>query len=198
MKNLWERMLLLDKEGNGGNGGDGKSKDPPAGKEKEGGKEKPAPTFDDWLKGQDALTQSLIEGHVSGLKTALGSERDARDTAEKDLRDVAKKLEEGSEAQKEVLKLADEVATGNVKADFYEDAHEAGVINIKLAFHIATTEDLFDKRGNADFEKLKENYPELFDKLPRKPAGGAGHGKGDDLGQPGDMNTFIRRQAGRS
>ena len=89
------------------------------------------------------------------------------------------------------------MAVGNTKADFYEDAHEAGISNLKLAYHVATTEDLFDKRGNVDFDKMKENFPELFAKPPRKPQGGAGDGPGDNLGQKAGMSAWIRKEAGR-
>ena len=136
----------------------------------EAGKEvqpKEEPKSLEWKPWHDALpkeAQELVAEREKGLKSALDSERDARKTAEKDLRDVAKKLEEGSEAQQEVLKLADQVAEGTTKADFYEEAHKAGVSNLKLAYHVATTEDLFDKRGAVNFDKMKEAYPELFGK----------------------------------
>lgn len=194
MNDLW-KGLLYDKDAAGGGNGD-------KGDDKDKGGVKPPVKADvlDWETWHGALPkniQTLIADHESGLKTALGSEREARGKAEKDLRAVAKKLEEGSEAQKEVLKLADAVAVGNTKADFYEDAHAAGVSNLKLAYHVATTEDLFDKRGNVDFEKMKTDFPELFTKPPRKPKGGAGDGAGDELGQKAGMSAWIRNQAGR-
>ena len=141
--------------------------------------------------------QKLVADHVSGLKTALDSERDARKTAEGDLRDVAGKLEKGSEAQNEVLKLADAVAAGNLKADFYEDAHKAGVSNLKLAHHIATTDDLFDRKGNVNFDKMKEAYPELF-VTKKAPPANPGDGTGGKLpGEKVDMNALIRKKANR-
>ena len=98
MNDLWKR-LLYDKDAAGG-GGDGKG-DPP--QEPKG--DKPAVLdWETWHKALPKEAQTLIADHESGLKTALGSERDARKTAEKDLREVAKKLEEGSDAQKEILK----------------------------------------------------------------------------------------------
>ena len=141
--------------------------------------------------------QTLIATHESGLKTALDTERDARGKLEEKARKVAGKLEKGSEAQKEVLKLADDVAAGNQKADFYEDAHKNGVSNLPLAYHVATKEDLFDKRGNVDFDKLKKDYPELFGK--KKVAdGSAGEGTGGGLpGKKKDMNAAIRAMAGK-
>ena len=153
--------------------------------------------WDTWHEALPEDAQELVAGHVSGLKTALKSERDARNTAEKDLRDVAGELEKGSEAQKKVLKLADDVAAGNVKTDFYEEAHEAGVSNLKLAFVVAKEDGLFDKRGNANFTKLKESYPELF---TRKKVADGNAGEGTGSGPPKgkiDMNALIRAKAGR-
>jgi len=193
MSKLW-KGIMYDKDAAGGGTGNGEGD--PSGSAAADVK----PVVLDWETWHNALpqdVQTLIADHESGLKTALGSEREARGEAEKDLRAVAKKLEEGSEAQKEVLKLADEVAVKTAKTEFYEYAHEAGIVNLKLAYHVAVTDELFDKRGNVDFEKMKEDYPELFAKTPRKPKGGAGDGVGDDLGQTADMNVFIRRSAGR-
>lgn len=202
MRKWWEGMVLFAPDKAGGGNGDGagdkgNDKDKGAGDKKGDGTGDQAPTFDQWLSGQDAKTKELLSEHTQGLRKALGTERDARKDAEKDLRAVADKLEKGSEAQKEVLRLADEGAAETVKAEFYEDAHEAGIVNLKLAYHVAITDELFDKRGNVDFEKMKVDFPELFGKAPRKPPGGAGDGAGDDLGQPASMNAFIRRQAGR-
>lgn len=154
----------------------------------------------EWDTFHDSLpeeAQKLLSDRESGLKTALKAERDARKDAEKDLRDVAGKLEKDSDAQKEVLKLADEVALGNAKADFYEEAHEEGVSNLKLAYVVAREDGLIDKRGKINFDKMKESYPELFGKK-KVPPGGAGEGTGGK--QPGekvDMNALIRKKAGR-
>jgi len=140
--------------------------------------------------------QNLIATHEGGLKTALETERDSRGQLEKDLKDVAGELEKGSDAQKEVLKLADKVAAGDRKIDFYEDAQKAGISNFKLAYHIAKDDDLFDKRGNVNFEKMKESYPELFTKKKAPPADG-GEGTGGGLpGEKVDMNALIRKKAG--
>jgi len=155
----------------------------------------------EWDAFHNSLTpeaQKLISDRDNGLKSALGKEREARDKAEKDLRDVAKDLKEGSEAQEKVLKLADEVAAESLRADFYEEAHDEGIVNLKLAFHVVQKDELFDRKGNADFKALKKDYPELFGK--RKIASGdGGEGAGGD-GLPRekvDMNALIRKKAGR-
>ena len=154
----------------------------------------------EWDTFHDSLTpeaQKLISDRDSGLKSALGKERDARDKAEKDLRDVAKDLKDGSEAQEKVLELADQAAAESQKADFYEDAHGNGVANLKLAYHVAKTDDLFDKRGNVNWKVMKEEYPELFVKT-KVPSADAGDGTGTGLpGKKVDMNALIRKKAGR-
>jgi len=141
--------------------------------------------------------QALIEAHESGLKTALKSEREARGELESKLKELASKMEEGSEARKEADKLANEVALGNQKADFYEEAHEEGVSNLKLAYVVAVQDGLISSRGKIDFKTMKEEYPELFG---RKivPPGAAGEGTGGRLpGEKVDMNALIRKKAGR-
>lgn len=141
--------------------------------------------------------QKLIADRESGLKSALSNERDARKEAEKNLRDVAADLEKGSEAQKSVLKLADDLAVQTAKADFYEDAHAANVTNLKLAYHIATTEGFISDRGRVDFDGMKKEYPELFAKK-FVPEGGAGDGTGTrPPGKSLTMNDLIRAKAGR-
>ena len=141
--------------------------------------------------------QALIATSESGLKTALSTERDNRKKAEKDLRAVAKELEDGSEAQKEVLRLADENVAINAKADFYEDAHKYGVTNLSLAYLAAKAGDLIDGRGNVNFDKLKEANPELFGKKII-PDVGAGDGTGSrDMPKKVDMNSMIRKKANR-
>jgi len=180
-----------------GGGGEEKPKEgegDPKGKE-EGGE---VLEWDTWHKALPEPAQKLIAERESGLKTALATERDARKTAEKDLRDVAKKLEKGSDAQKEVIKLADAVAETTAKADFYEDAHKAGVSNLKLAHYVAASEGFMDARGNANFEKMKEQYPELFGRKASLPSGNIGDGTdAAPTGKKKDMNTFIRTVAGK-
>ena len=154
----------------------------------------------DYKTWHDALpkeSQALIAEHEGGLTKALGTERDARQDAEKELRKAAAALEKGSEAQKQLEKSADDLAALSTKAEFYEEAHKAGVTNLKLAYHVATTEELFDKRGAVNFEKMKEAYPELFGKK-QVPRGDAGEGTGTAPGgKEISMNAYIRRAAGK-
>jgi hypothetical protein len=157
-----------------------------------------APTFETWLEKQDDTVKGLLDGHIKGLKTALDSERGSRKDMEKQLREMAKKAEDGSEAQKKLTGMADQVSAADRRADFYEEAHRAGVSNIKLAFLVAEKEDLFDSKNRVNFEAMKKDYPELFGGKP-VPDGNAGNGtEGTPGGAAKDMNAMIRRAAGRS
>jgi hypothetical protein len=199
MNELWKNeMFFAPEEGGGGGSGGGEGDPDPTKSKSKGGKGDPTPlTYETLYSGLDATSRDLVDGNIEGLQGALKTERDARTKAEEDLRDVADKLEKGSEAQKEVLRLADDVAANTKRADFYEDANTAGVSNIKLAFHIATTEDMFKRRGGVDFEALKKDYPELFVMKGRKAEGGAGDGTSAELTSKGTFNDWIRRESRR-
>ena len=82
------------------------------------------------------------------------------------------------------------------RAAFAEDAikPEIGCTNVKAAFALATAEDLFDRHGRPDWNALKATAPELF----RKPTSGSADGGAGTRQAPQlDMNTLIRRAAGR-
>jgi len=151
--------------------------------------------YETWLKEQGEDVRGMLETHTQGLKRALVSERENRKTLEKDIRKMAAEAEKGSEAQERLNQLADEMATIDRKANFYEEAHKSGARNLKLAYFTAIQDDLFDKNGVVDFATLKETYPELFE----RPVVPMNAGDGRDAGYPkvAGMNEYIRRKAGR-
>lgn len=153
-------------------------------------------TFDNWVKDQPEEIKTMLDGHTKGLKSALESERGSRKDLEKQLRDLAKKAEAGSEAEKQLTALADQQAAANQRADFYEQAHREGVTNLKLAYTVAVSEELFDKKGNVDFSEMKKSYPELFGQAPRANAN-AGTGTQKPPSPAQNMNDYIRRASGR-
>ena len=156
------------------------------------------PTFDAWFEAQDETTKGLITGHTKGLKSALDSERGMHSDLEKQLREAASKLEEGSEARTALEEQAATLAADSDRADFYETAHAEGITNLRLAW-LAVGEDnsLRDRRGNVNFETLKEKYPELFAGEAKPPPGHPGAGAGAQDKQAGTMNDYILEAAGR-
>jgi len=157
--------------------------------------------YEDWFKAQPEHVKKAIDLHTTGLKTALDSERTSRGNLEKQVRELATKAEKGSEAQTQLTQLADQLQGETQRSDFFEAAHTAGVTNLKLAYVVCQTDELFDKKGNVDFDQLKKKYPELFGRVivqnGKRVKGGAGEGSDQNIQKSGDMNSFIRRASGR-
>lgn len=154
------------------------------------------PTFEGWLAGQDGTVKGLIESHVKGLKTALETERTERGNLSKQLKDLAGKADKDSDLQKALTGAQQQLEAAERRAVFAEEASrpEIGCSNPKLAFVLATQENLFDRRGNPDWTAIKAAAPELFRRGTGSADGGAGAGNGP---QKFDMNMIIRRAAGR-
>jgi hypothetical protein len=148
--------------------------------------------YETWIAEQPETVRAMLDGQTSKLKSALTSERERSKGLEKDLRDAASKAEKGSEAEKRLNQLADQVQAESKKSAFYESAVAAGVNNLKLAFLAATQDDLFKKDGSPDFDALKKSYPELFGTTQ---SNGAGEGSNTPDGKF-DMDAYIRNQLG--
>jgi ABC-type nitrate/sulfonate/bicarbonate transport system substrate-binding protein len=160
--------------------------------------ETPAVTFDKWIEAQPDDVKTLLDGHIKGLKTALDSERESRKGVEKQLKDLATKAELGSEAQKQLTALADQVQASERRQSFYDEAHSQGVSNLKLAYLAATDAGLIDDKGRVNWEQLKKAFPQLFSGVAGgPPRGNAGDGTSTPPGGKVTMNSIIRRAAGQ-
>jgi hypothetical protein len=153
-------------------------------------------TFDDWHKSLDDKAKAHLESHVNGLKTALDSERNSKKDLEKQLRELSAKAEKGSEFEKQLNEISEKLNTTSKRADFMEAAHAAGVKNLKLAWTVAVSDDLFKRDGSPDFDAIKKDYPELFASTTTTNAG-AGNGAGQKGAGTASMNDMIRQAAGR-
>ena len=156
-------------------------------------------TFDAVYKALPEPQRSVIDGHTAGLKSALADERNGRKALEKQLRDLSRQAEEGSTLRAQLDKLAEEQANVTAQAAFFEQAHEAQVKNLRLAWLAAREFGLVDaKSGEADFAKLRQMAPELFAGKPT-PQGNAGNGaKQEGVTAGRNMNDWIRSAAGRN
>ena len=150
-------------------------------------------TWKGFIETQDEKIRDLYNQETHGLKTALDSEREARKETEGKLRELAKNAEAGSEAQKEISKYADKLASIEGQNKFYDQAHNAGVKNLKLAW--IAGQEFKTETGEIEFEKLKVAYPELFTGVQTIPVN-AGSGT-NTPGIKGDFNTTIRKATGR-
>ncbi len=156
-------------------------------------------TFEAVYKALPETQRGAIDGHISGLKTALQDERNGRKELEKQLRALSKTAEEGSAIRAQLDKLAEEQAGTTARAMFFEAAHDAQVKNLRLAWLAAQEYGLVDaKTGEADFAKLKNVAPELFAVKPA-PQGNAGNGaKQTGVADGKNMNDWIRAASGRT
>jgi len=179
-------------ETNGNQQGDGQGGETPA-------PESAAVTFETVYGALPPEQRGVIDTHIGGLKSALKDERDGRKALEKQLRDLSRQAEEGSTLRAQLDKLAEDQATTTAKATFFEQAHDAQVKNLRLAWLAAQDYGLVDaKSGEADFAKLRQQAPELFATKP-VPSANAGNGaKSDGVSDGRNMNDFIRAAAGRA
>lgn len=181
--------LMLDEGAGGGAGGNNSGTGGSDPSQQAGGL-----IYETWIAEQPETVRSMLDGHTTKLKSALTSERERSKGLEKDLRDAASKAEKGSEAEKRLNQLADQVQAESKKSAFYESAGAAGVNNLKLAYIAATQDDLFKKDGSPDFDALKKSYPELFG-MPQ--SNSAGEGENQTPGGKFSMDDYIRGQLAR-
>lgn len=150
-------------------------------------------SFENWLKEQPDDVQTMIAGHISGLTSALKSEREARSKFEKDLTAATKQLEEGSTIKQELEKIRAASAASSSKATFYEKAHGAGAKNLRLLHLAAQEAGAIREDGSADFEALKKDFSELFGGSAGPGPSNAGSGnRGGDPEKKTSMDDLIR------
>lgn len=151
---------------------------------------------------------------VTGLKSALQAERDARKAADKTAKDLARELETiknsgKSESEKLAARLEalekDNQAKGaairerDAKDATRDAAKKAGAPDGDLIYRVLKGDIEYDDDGKPTNLKdliadLKQTTPHLFKPATTRVDGGAGNGS-----KPGkdDMNSMIRAAAGR-
>jgi hypothetical protein len=141
--------------------------------------------------------KALYSQHVTGLTNAVKATREERDALSKQIKDLLPKAEKGSELERSLVEFSGKLEIAEKRATFAEDAArpEIGCNNPKVAWLIAQSEGLFDKKGVADWAAIKQSAPELF----RKPAaaGNAGAGTGNMPSGAPTMDQIIRGAFGR-
>jgi len=153
--------------------------------------------FDDWYGTLSEPYQEALDEHISGLKSALTNEREGRKALERQVRDLSKKAESGSEIQKQLDAIAANLSVETQRSSFYEQAHGAGVKNLRLAWLAAQDAKLINADGSIDLAKLKETAPELFAQSKASvPQGNAGTGATTPPASQRSMNDFLRSAAG--
>jgi hypothetical protein len=163
-----------------------------------------AETWETWVASLDEAERGrmtrLYEDKNTGLIKALDSERERAKSLEKSMRELAGKAEKGSDNEKLLTEMADKLDLANRKADFFRDASkpDLGLADPEAAWILADAKpDAFrDRKGNIDFDALKQAHPWLFRQPRPTPTANAGAGTGGDPTTAQDFNDAIRTAAG--
>ena len=160
------------------------------------GKSEEAPASFEAILEKDPKIKELYEQHTASLLNTVKATREERDGLKSQVKDLLAKSEKGSENEKALSETLAKLEATERRATFVEEAVKPGIDcrNPKAAFALAVTIDAFDKRGNPDWALLKKEAPELFGKSSPPAHGGSG---ADALPQANDINSMIRRAAGR-
>jgi len=146
------------------------------------------------------VTAELHEKEIAGLKSTVGALRDEakQDRAKQQAR-LADAIKATS-AEKDALlaKMQEETAADVARADFYADAHEAGVLDLRTAWAAVREYDLHDRKGNPDLEALKTKCPYLFQTARPAPRTNAGSGTQQPPAPPAEdpLRAAVNRMRG--
>lgn len=156
-------------------------------------------SFEQFVETLDEPVKELYSSHISGLKNALDGERENRRKLSEQVKSLTPAVEKGSELEKklaETAKLLDEAERRSVeynrRATFAEQAIRPGVncANVKAAYALAVSENLFTEDGSPKWKELQKLAPELFRFSKQTNAGNPNEAVSNDI------NAAIRRAAG--
>jgi len=155
-------------------------------------------TWDAYLESLPANLKALYEGHTTSLRNAVQATRQERDALSQQLAGITKALgKDPVEAKRLIETMAADLESARMRADFFEAAGkpEIGCSNPRMAMLMAQEIGAMDSKGRINWDAVKQAAPELFQK--RAPDGRAGIGTGSPPVTKIDMNTLLRRAAGR-
>jgi len=147
--------------------------------------------FEKWMEDQPEDVKTMFEEHVTGLKTALQSERDGRKDDLKKLRELEKQAETGSDLGRQLAEMTKSMKDMELRTKFIESAGVAGVkANLVKAAYLTANADGLVSEDKIDFEGLKTKYPDFFGSEPQPRANAAEQNQAN--GGKLDMNDWVR------
>lgn len=156
-------------------------------------------SFDQFVQTLNEPLQQLYSSNISGLKNALESEKENRRKLSEQVKALSPAVEKGSELERklaETAKLLEEAEQRSIefnrRATFAEQAIRPGVncSNVKAAYALAVSENLFTEDGEPKWKELQKLAPELF-RVTKQTNGG-----NTEQSVSNDINAAIRRAAG--
>lgn len=153
-------------------------------------------SFGKFIEKQPDEVKALYEKETSGLKNTVQATRQERDDLAKQIKELLPKAEKGSDVEKTLNETLGKLEAAERRATFAEQALQPGIDckNIKAAYALAVSDDLFDRKGLPNWDAIKKEAPELFGKPAANGNAGAGTSQ---VTTAQDINDLIRRAAGR-
>ena len=147
--------------------------------------------FEKWMEDQPEDVKTMFEEHVTGLRSALQSERDGRKEDLKKLRELEKQAESGSELSKQLDEMTNSMKEMELRTKFVESASGAGVkANMIKAAYLTAKADGLVSEDKINFDGLKTSYPDFFGSEPQPRANAAEQNQAN--GGKLDMNDWVR------
>lgn len=152
--------------------------------------------FDNWLSKQPVEVQELVARQQKALRDALVDERNQRKQLNKQVGALQKRASDSVVNAKELRELKATLEETQKRARFYESL-PTDLTNPKLAFAAAQMNGWLGNNGQADWETIRREMPELFRRITVPTANaGAGAKQSGTQTEP-SMNAFIRAALGR-
>lgn len=152
--------------------------------------------FDNWLSKQPVEVQELVARQQKALRDALVDERNQRKQLNKQVGALQKRASDSVVNAKELRELKATLEETQKRARFYESL-PTDLTNPKLAFAAAQMNGWLGNNGQADWETMRREMPELFRRITVPTANaGAGAKQSGTQTEP-SMNAFIRAALGR-
>jgi sugar-specific transcriptional regulator TrmB len=157
-------------------------------------KEEVKTKYEVWLETQPDEVKELLKERFESLENTVKATREERDTFKGELKELAKKVTDDSEAGIQISELSKKLELSERKANFIVEAVKNGATRPTAAYAIATAENLYDDKGNPDWNRIKESVPELFKVTNTSNNAGSGTNK-NALPNKNDFNNRVREAA---
>jgi hypothetical protein len=147
-----------------------------------------------WLEAQDEATAAGIEAHIGGLKRTVEATREDNKSLRQAVKDAAQGADGETKAQLDAL--GKKLEEREREVTFIDQAVAQKCRKPRALWVLAVADNAFDRYGKPDWQHLRSTYEELFETTPT-PRGNAGAGAGTPPSGGPDMESLLRRAAGR-
>ena len=150
--------------------------------------------FSAWMADQEPKVQQAFEGYESGLRNTVAATREDNKSLKEALKTASASAD--GELKTQLDALSGKLEEREREVAFIDQAVEQGVEKPRALWVLAKAAEAFDRYGKPDWQHLRSEYPMMFRTAPA-PRGNAGSGAGTRPGGGPDMESMLRKAAGR-